>query len=183
MATESRHISEWIGRRADEVYDYASDPANLPQWAPGLGSSVENSGGQWFVQTSMGRVGFAFVPRNVRQQQCQRHDRAEEDKLRRGKVRGHDEIQAGGEHVALVEHRPQECPVQERRRGACATCRLATAAHPPDGTSVASRSARLAWPTEQVRPAAAGSGLGYSHWVPVRAVVVQPDFSRAEAVR
>lgn len=64
MATESRHISEWIGRPAQEVYDYASDPGNLPRWAPGLGSSVENSDGQWFVQTSMGRVGFAFVPRN-----------------------------------------------------------------------------------------------------------------------
>lgn len=64
MVTESRHISEWIGRPADEVYAYASAPANLPQWAPGLGSSVENTGGQWFVQTSMGRVGFAFVPRN-----------------------------------------------------------------------------------------------------------------------
>ena len=64
MATESRHIGEWIGRTAREVYDYASDPVNLPRWAPGLGSSVEKSGGRWFVQTSMGRVGFAFVPRN-----------------------------------------------------------------------------------------------------------------------
>jgi Polyketide cyclase / dehydrase and lipid transport len=64
MATESRHISEWIDRPADLVYDYASDPANLPLWAPGLGSSVENSDGQWFVQTSMGRAGFAFVTRN-----------------------------------------------------------------------------------------------------------------------
>jgi hypothetical protein len=64
MATESRHIGEWIGRPAGEVYDYASDPVNLPRWAPGLGSSVEKSGGRWFVQTSMGRVGFAFVPRN-----------------------------------------------------------------------------------------------------------------------
>ena len=52
------------GRPAGEVYDYASDPVNLPRWAPGLGSSVEKSGGRWFVQTSMGRVGFAFVPRN-----------------------------------------------------------------------------------------------------------------------
>ena len=64
MATESRHIGERIGRPAGEVYDYASDPVNLPRWAPGLGSSVEKSGGRWFVQTSMGRVGFAFVPRN-----------------------------------------------------------------------------------------------------------------------
>jgi hypothetical protein len=64
MTSESRHISERIDRPADEFYDYASDPANLPQWAPGLGSSVENVDGQWFVETSMGRVGFAFVERN-----------------------------------------------------------------------------------------------------------------------
>src|SRR5215467_12892767 len=64
MATESRHISEWIDRPADEVYEYAAEPANLPQWAPGLGSSVEKIGEQWFVDTSEGRVGFGFVPRN-----------------------------------------------------------------------------------------------------------------------
>jgi hypothetical protein len=64
MTSESRHISERIDRPAAEVYDYASDPANLPQWAPGLGSSVEKVDGRWFVETSMGRVGFAFVPRN-----------------------------------------------------------------------------------------------------------------------
>jgi hypothetical protein len=64
MSSESRHISEWIDRPADEVYDYAFDPANLPQWAPGLGSSVENIAGRWFVETSMGRIGFAFAPRN-----------------------------------------------------------------------------------------------------------------------
>ncbi|MEN3304151.1 MAG: hypothetical protein V7603_353 [Micromonosporaceae bacterium] len=64
MTSTSRHLSQWIDRRADEVYDYASDPANLPQWAPGLGSAVEKVGEQWFVETSMGRVGFAFVQRN-----------------------------------------------------------------------------------------------------------------------
>ena len=61
---ESRHISEWVDRVPDEVYAYASDPANLPQWAPGLGSSVENVDGRWFVETSMGRVAVAFAPRN-----------------------------------------------------------------------------------------------------------------------
>jgi Polyketide cyclase / dehydrase and lipid transport len=64
MSSGSRHISERIARPADEVYDYAADPANLPQWAPGLGSSVEKIDGQWFVETSQGRVGFAFVQRN-----------------------------------------------------------------------------------------------------------------------
>lgn len=64
MSSGSRHISERIARPADEVYDYAADPASLPQWAPGLGSSVEKIDGQWFVQTPQGRVGFAFVQRN-----------------------------------------------------------------------------------------------------------------------
>jgi hypothetical protein len=64
MTSESRHISEWIDRRPQEVYDYAADPANLPQWAPGLGSSVEKVDGRWYVETSGGRVGFAFVQRN-----------------------------------------------------------------------------------------------------------------------
>jgi hypothetical protein len=64
MTSGSRHISERIARPADEVYDYAADPASLPQWAPGLGSSVEKIDGQWFVETPQGRVGFAFVQRN-----------------------------------------------------------------------------------------------------------------------
>jgi hypothetical protein len=64
MTSESRHISESVDRLADEVYDYASDPANLPRWAPGLGSSVEKVAERWFVETPMGRVGFAFVQRN-----------------------------------------------------------------------------------------------------------------------
>ena len=64
MTSESKHLSERINRPADEVYDYASDPANLPQWAPGLGNSVEQVDGRWFVDTPTGRVGFAFAPRN-----------------------------------------------------------------------------------------------------------------------
>jgi hypothetical protein len=65
MPSRSRFISEWIKRAAADVYDYASDPANLPNWAPGLGSSVENVDGQWFVETSEGRVGVAFAPANA----------------------------------------------------------------------------------------------------------------------
>jgi hypothetical protein len=65
MASDSRHISEWIDRAADEVYKYASDPANLPQWARGLGSSVEKVDDRWFVETPEGRVGFAIAERNA----------------------------------------------------------------------------------------------------------------------
>ena len=61
---DSVHISERIDRPVHEVYEYAVDPAHLPEWAPGLGDAVENVDGHWFVETPMGRVGFAFVERN-----------------------------------------------------------------------------------------------------------------------
>ena len=64
MPAESKQISESIDRSAADVYRYASDPANLPAWAPGLGSSVENIDGHWFVETPAGRAGFVFVERN-----------------------------------------------------------------------------------------------------------------------
>ena len=64
MPAESKQISESIDRSAADVYRYASDPANLPAWAPGLGSSVENIDGHWFVETPAGRARCAFVERN-----------------------------------------------------------------------------------------------------------------------
>ena len=64
MPSESRQISESIDRPAAQVYDYAADPAHLPEWAPGLGRSVENVDGRWFVETPAGCAGVAFVERN-----------------------------------------------------------------------------------------------------------------------
>jgi hypothetical protein len=64
MTAESKHLSESIDASPEEVYAYARDPANLPQWAPGLGTSVDQVNGQWFVETSDGRVGLNFAPTN-----------------------------------------------------------------------------------------------------------------------
>jgi hypothetical protein len=64
MTAESKQLSERIDANVEEVYAYARDPANLPQWAPGLGSSVEQVNGHWFVETSGGRVGLEFAPFN-----------------------------------------------------------------------------------------------------------------------
>jgi hypothetical protein len=47
-----------------EVYAFASDPANLPRWAPGLGGSVVQVDEDWFVETPQGRVRVRFVPAN-----------------------------------------------------------------------------------------------------------------------
>jgi uncharacterized protein YndB with AHSA1/START domain len=64
MTLESRHLSKHIDLPPDKVYGYASDPANLPRWAPGLGNAVEQVDGQWFVDTPAERVRLAFAARN-----------------------------------------------------------------------------------------------------------------------
>jgi hypothetical protein len=65
MGLESRHISTHIDRPTDEVYVFAADPANLPQWAPGLCASVEQVDGRWIAETGMGRVVLSFAPTNA----------------------------------------------------------------------------------------------------------------------
>jgi hypothetical protein len=65
MPSETRHITESIDRPAADVYEYVSNPMNIPKWAQGLGTSVEQVGGRWFVDTSPGRVGVAFAERNT----------------------------------------------------------------------------------------------------------------------
>jgi hypothetical protein len=64
MVLESKLISEQIDRPATEVYGYASNPANIPHWAPGLGTHVEQVDGRWFVETGSGRALVAFAERN-----------------------------------------------------------------------------------------------------------------------
>ena len=64
MASDSRHLGVRIERPVSEAYEFVSDPANLPTWAQGLGSSVAFVDGQWIAESPMGRVALAFVPRN-----------------------------------------------------------------------------------------------------------------------
>ena len=64
MRPESRHLSVYIDRPMVEVYAFASNPANLPRWAPGLGSSVVREQQNWFVETPEGRVRVTFAPEN-----------------------------------------------------------------------------------------------------------------------
>jgi hypothetical protein len=64
MPTETRHLTVRIERRAEDVYEYAADPANIPTWAPGLGTSVERVGDEWYVGIGDGRVRVAFAAPN-----------------------------------------------------------------------------------------------------------------------
>jgi len=56
MTFFSRHISVSVNRTAKEVYAFASDPENLPQWAAGLSGSIKKEGENWVADSPMGKV-------------------------------------------------------------------------------------------------------------------------------
>jgi hypothetical protein len=60
----SRTISVAIKRPPSEVYEFASNPGNLPQWVRSFCQSVSKSGDDWFMETSDGRVGICFAATN-----------------------------------------------------------------------------------------------------------------------
>jgi predicted 3-demethylubiquinone-9 3-methyltransferase (glyoxalase superfamily) len=59
-----RHISVSINRPANEVYEFASKPENLPQWATGLGGSIRKVKGEWTAHTPMGKAKIRFAEKN-----------------------------------------------------------------------------------------------------------------------
>ncbi|WP_232717787.1 SRPBCC family protein [Gordonia metallireducens] len=62
----SRHVSTVIGASTEDVYEFISDPDNLPKWAAGLASSeVVRRGDDLLAESPMGTVTVRFVPRNT----------------------------------------------------------------------------------------------------------------------
>jgi hypothetical protein len=61
---KTRFITISIARDPREVYDFVSNPANLPRWASGLGTSIKNINSEWVADTENGPVRVRFVPRN-----------------------------------------------------------------------------------------------------------------------
>jgi hypothetical protein len=64
VTSTSRHISAHIDRSPVDVYLYASEPANLPHWASGIGDSIELEGEEWVIQSAAGRMIVAFAAAN-----------------------------------------------------------------------------------------------------------------------
>jgi len=60
----AKHISVSINRPAAAVYQFASNPVNLPAWAAGLSGSIENVEGKWIAESPMGKVSVNFVDAN-----------------------------------------------------------------------------------------------------------------------
>ena len=61
----ARTVSVSIAAEPQRVYDFASDPANMPLWAPGFVKSMEKRGARWVAATTLGEVAFEFAPRNA----------------------------------------------------------------------------------------------------------------------
>ena len=61
----AKHISISIARSPKDVYGFASDPANLPEWASGLsGSTITQKDDVWLADSPMGAVQVRFAPHN-----------------------------------------------------------------------------------------------------------------------
>jgi uncharacterized protein YndB with AHSA1/START domain len=59
----ARTISASIDCPPDRVYEFVSDPRNLPRWS--FFRAVTRAGQEWRAETPDGPVGFRFVERNT----------------------------------------------------------------------------------------------------------------------
>lgn len=61
-----QHLSIYIARSPADVYAFASNPANLPQWAAGLArSEVRQDGDAWMAEAPFGKVRIRFAEPNT----------------------------------------------------------------------------------------------------------------------
>ena len=64
MIQPARTLSLSIDAPFQKAYDYISDAANLPKWAPGFFLSMRFVDGKWIAETTIGPIGFRFAERN-----------------------------------------------------------------------------------------------------------------------
>ena len=64
MTFMAKHISVSINRSAVQVYEFASNPENLPKWAAGLSGSIKKINEDWVAEAPMGRVKVKFAEKN-----------------------------------------------------------------------------------------------------------------------
>src|SRR3989338_479272 len=64
MTFKSQHISISINCSVDEVYEFASNPINIPKWAAGLSSSIEIVNGVVIAESPIGKVRVKFSDEN-----------------------------------------------------------------------------------------------------------------------
>ena len=65
MTYRSRHVSVSIKSSPDRVYEFVSNPSNLPKWAAGLSGSIEEIEGDLIAESPMGLVKIKFASDNT----------------------------------------------------------------------------------------------------------------------
>ena len=58
---DSRIITADIAASAGRVYTFASNPANMPQWAPAFVKSIANVNSEWIIDSNLGKVKIEFA--------------------------------------------------------------------------------------------------------------------------
>lgn len=61
---DSRVLSVTIACPPRKVYEFVSNPENLPRWAAGLGKSVRKSDSGWIAETPQGPMQIRFAEKN-----------------------------------------------------------------------------------------------------------------------
>jgi len=64
MTFTAKHISVSINRSSTHVYEFASNPENLPKWAAGLSGSIRRVNEEWIAESPMGTVKVKFTEKN-----------------------------------------------------------------------------------------------------------------------
>jgi len=64
MTFPAKHIGISINRSAAQVYEFAANPENLPQWAAGLSGSIKKVNEDWVAESPMGKVKVKFAEKN-----------------------------------------------------------------------------------------------------------------------
>ena len=65
MTFPAQHISITIDCPPEKVYDFASNPENLPKWASGLSHNVITKNGDlWETDSPMGKIKIRFATKN-----------------------------------------------------------------------------------------------------------------------
>ena len=64
MTFMAKHISVPINRSAAQIYEFASNPENLPKWAAGLSGAIKKIDEDWIAEAPMGRVKVKFAEKN-----------------------------------------------------------------------------------------------------------------------
>ena len=60
----SRIVAASIDAPSSSVYLFASNPANMPQWAPAFVKSIAHVNGEWIIDSNLGKVKIKFAPAN-----------------------------------------------------------------------------------------------------------------------